>query len=70
MMLLFSFGLIAVYLFAKANDVDKENPAIEDDDAEPVMLASNTRELLTESRFEPIPSVVENTTELLPIDRK
>lgn len=70
-MVLISFGLIAVYLFAKANDVGKGRLPVEDDnDVENIIIAANTRELLPESRFEPIPSVVEDTTELLKSEKK
>jgi hypothetical protein len=70
-MILMSFGLIAVYLFAKANDVGKGHLPVEnDDDVETIKLAASTRELLPESRFEPIPSIVEETTELLKSERK
>jgi hypothetical protein len=71
LMVLFSFGLIAVYLFAKANDVGKDQLPVENEDgAEVINRAVNTRELLSEGCFEPIPSVVENTTELLHVERK
>lgn len=65
-MVLCSFGLIAVYLFAKANDVGKGHLSVNDDaDIGDIKLAADTRDLLPESRFEPVPSVVEDTTQLL-----
>jgi hypothetical protein len=64
-------GLLAVYLFAEANDSDKL--LFKKKEQRPPELATpspTTGKLLPESDFEPLPSVTERTTELLFAEKK
>lgn len=70
--LLLIFAVLGL-AFVIVNETLKEkklkatNPHI---DIEPILETPNTGKLLKEKPFEPVPSVVEDTTDLLPIERK
>ncbi len=61
-------GLGSVVLFAKAKDVGDEATKRPRPDVLP--RSDSTRELLSEGHFEPLPSVTDRTTELLPIEKR
>lgn len=58
-------GLLSVYLFAKAKDVQDESGKRRLQPPDEMPEAAGTSKLLHESRREEIPSVTERTTELL-----
>ena len=58
------FGLLAFHRDSLAEKSSKQKPSLADN------RTSETGKLLTEPRYEPVPSVVERTTELLTVNRK
>ena len=66
-LIMMACGLVSVILFAKAKEVEKEAAK-----RKPQELSSteSTKELLTEGHFEPVPSVTDRTTELLPVEKR
>jgi zinc-ribbon domain len=58
------FGLLMLYRDSLSQNPSKQNSS------RPDSLVSDTAELLSESRYEPVPSVVERTTELLTVNKK
>ena len=59
-------GITSVILFAKAKELGeeaKQRPPPQD-------LSKGTKELLSESHFEPVPTVTERTTELLAAEKR
>jgi hypothetical protein len=59
-------GLASVILFAKANEAGQEATKRKPQQN----LSSGTKELLTEGHFEPVPTVTERTTDLLPVENR
>jgi hypothetical protein len=67
----FAFGLLSVFFFNYPKlfmNFDKINPRLAPAESEEV--ANPTNKLLEEKPFEPIPSVTENTTDLLYVENK
>ncbi len=70
------FGLLAVFFFnypkffMNEKLLELKEKLSESKDSEKVTIGADTRKLLDESSFEPIPSVTENSTELLHIEQK
>jgi uncharacterized membrane protein YvbJ len=65
------FGLLSVFFFNYPKlfmNFDKLNPRLAP--AENEKVANPTNKLLEEKPFEPVPSIVENTTDLLPIESR
>jgi hypothetical protein len=60
-------GLVAVFLFAKAKDVGEKSSK-----GQQKNLAGDhqTKELLLEGHFEPVPTVTESTTKLLAVEKR
>lgn len=67
LIIMIACGLASVVLFAKANELGQEATK-----RKPQDLASgeSTKELLTEGHFEPVPTVTDHTTELLPVEKR
>lgn len=67
LIIMIACGLASVVLFAKANELGQEATK-----RKPQDLASgeSTKELLTEGHFEPVPTVTDRTTELLPVEKR
>lgn len=67
LIIMIACGLASVVLFAKANELSQEATK-----RKPQDLASgeSTKELLTEGHFEPVPTVTDRTTELLPVEKR
>ena len=67
LIIMIACGLASVFLFAKANEAGQEATK-----RKPQDLASgeSTKELLTEGRFEPVPTVTDRTTELLTVEKR
>jgi hypothetical protein len=62
-------GLIAVYLFAEANEA---GPKVRPEVGKPIELAKSesTSKLLSEGSLEPVSSVTERTTDLLGVEKE
>ncbi len=65
-----SCGLLSVYLFAKAQEVEKAKTKRRITQAEDLTPIETTRGLLPEGQLEQITSVTERTTELLVAEKK
>lgn len=65
-LIMMACGLASVILFAKAKEVEKEAVKRKPQD----LPSTGTKELLTEGHFEPVPSVTDRTTELLPVEKR
>jgi hypothetical protein len=66
LVIMIACGLASVILFAKANEVGKEEAKRKPQD---LPVAGSTKELLTEGHFEPVPTVTDRTTDLLPVEK-
>ena len=66
-LIMMACGLVSVFLFAKAKDVEKEAAKRQPQD---LPSTGSTKELLTEGHFEPVPSVTDRTTELLTVEKR
>jgi len=64
---LMACGIASVILFAKAKEVGKV--ATKRQSQPDLSSGESTKELLTEGHFEPVPTVTERTTELLPVEK-
>lgn len=64
LVIMFGCGILSVILFARAKELGEQatKRQLQPDDT---AKSGSTRELLSESRMEPIPSVTDRTTELL-----
>jgi hypothetical protein len=60
-------GLASVALFAKANEAGQEATKRKPQD---LSSGESTKELLTEGHFEPVPTVTDRTTDLLPVEKR
>ena len=67
LIIMIACGFASVVLFAKANEVGKEAGKRQPQD---LPSTDSTKELLTEGHFEPVPSVTDRTTELLPVEKR
>jgi hypothetical protein len=64
LMIFMAFGLFAAIMFAKAKEADEAAAKRRIQQVE----TTETKELLTEGNFEPVPSVTDRTTELLAVE--
>jgi len=64
-LLFICFGILAVIMFAKAKEAEEAAGKRRIQQVE----TTPTKELLTEGNFEPVPSVTDRTTELLPVEK-
>lgn len=60
-------GLASVILFARAKELGEKSSRRQQPD---LSRGTNTKELLSEGHFEPVPTVTERTTELLEVERR
>jgi zinc ribbon protein len=65
--ILIACGIASVILFAKAKEVGQEATKRKPQD---LTSSETTKELLTEGRFEPVPTVTDRTTELLTVEKR
>ena len=66
---LISSGLVAVYLFAKANEIGQKSKSREVTGTDESLSSTPTSKLLREGYFEPMPTVTDRTTDLLTVER-
>lgn len=69
-LIIIACGLLAVYLFAKANEVEEASNKRQIQEPKELSHDETTGKLLSEARLEPVPSVTERTTELLFAEKK
>ena len=62
LVIMFGSGVLSAILFARAKELGDEARKRQ---PQPDELASSTKELLPEGRFEPVPTITERTTDLL-----
>jgi hypothetical protein len=66
---LISSGLVAVYLFAKANEIGQKNKNRQINGSDEALPSTPTAKLLRAGYFEPLPTVTERTTDLLTVEK-